>query len=107
MRTSEQLEVLVERALQIEDPPAYESTSKVRVTGERLSEPIHWTGRQWAVTGHGIEARDGSYVIEGTRVWEDEADFGWVRHLDEKDWVDLPDFVEALRIARKRWPRPT
>lgn len=25
--------------------------------------------------------------------------------LSEKDWVDLRDFVEALRLGRARWPR--
>jgi hypothetical protein len=27
------------------------------------------------------------------------------RHMSEKEWMDMPDFVEALRLARKRWTR--
>jgi hypothetical protein len=28
-----------------------------------LTEPVHWRGRQWAVTGYGIEALDGMYHV--------------------------------------------
>jgi hypothetical protein len=72
----------------------------VRVRGERLSRPIYWRGHQWAVTKYGIECRDGTYVIEADR-YEDCQPVGWVRHMGAKDWVDLPDFAEALRIARR------
>lgn len=91
-------------------PPAYRATNRVRVRGEKLSRII-WNGRQWAVTKSGIEARDGTYFIDKRRLWENEATFGWVRHMSEKDWVDQPDFAEALRIARdvhaKHSPRPS
>jgi hypothetical protein len=87
--------------------PTYESTTDVRVTGEALQEPIYWKGRQWAVTSYGIEARDGKYPIKGECVWEDNNDYGWVEHMAEKEWVDLTDFVEALRLARARWPKKT
>lgn len=76
--------------------PLYVSTQKVALTGEALSEPIMWTGRQWAVTKYGIEARDGTYVIERDRVEEDD----WIEHMSEKNWIDLGDFAEALRLAR-------
>ena len=73
--------------------------------GEPLHEPVYWKGRQWAVTSFGIEARDGKYVINGDRVWENNNGHGWVKQMQEKGWVDLSDFVEALRLARARWPR--
>jgi len=57
------------------------------------------------VTSYGIEARDSTYVIAKQRVWEENEGYGWVDHLQEKEWVDLPDFVEALRLARQRWPK--
>jgi hypothetical protein len=50
------------------------------------------------------ECRDGTYAIARRRIWEDEGDYGWIKHMGEKEWVDLPDFAEALRIARRRWP---
>jgi hypothetical protein len=103
MATQSELKALSARALQITEPPAYESKSDVLVTGEALHEPVYWKGRQWAVTSYGIEARDGKYVIEGRRVWENNDGHGWVEHMEEKTWVDLPDFVEALRLARARW----
>jgi hypothetical protein len=70
----------------------------------RVSKPIFWTGRQWAVTGHGIEARDGTYTIAKNRVWEESDGYGWVDHMSEKEWVDMADFKEALEIARQHWP---
>ncbi|WP_051334783.1 hypothetical protein [Bradyrhizobium sp. Ai1a-2] len=76
-------------------PPAYHATNRVRVRGQRLS-PIIWQGRQWAVTKHGIECRDGTYAIAKSRLWE-----GWERHMAEKEWVDQADLAEALRIARQ------
>lgn len=68
---------------------------KVRVAGA-----VCWCGRQWAATDYGVEALDGSYPIEAARLWEDEDTHGWVRHMADKNWVDLADFAEALRIAR-------
>ena len=100
------IKALKERALQTQEPPAYESTTEVHVTGEPLAEPVHWRGKQWAVTSHGIEARDGKYAIAGNRVWEETLGHGWIDHMSEKDWVDIHDFAEALRIARARWPKP-
>jgi hypothetical protein len=67
-----------------------------------LTEPIYWQGRQWAVTPFGVECRDGTYVIEASRLWEGDKDHGWIMQMAEKCWVDLPDFAEALRIARRR-----
>ncbi len=100
-----EIKSLVARALETTEPPSYESTTDVCVTGEALNHPIYWKGRQWAVTGFGIEARDGKYVIKGQRIWEDNSGHGWVHQMAEKEWVDLSDFVEALRLARARWPR--
>ncbi len=96
---------LLTRSFKVEEPPAYTSSTEVRVRGERLHRPIYWQGRQWAVTRFGVEARDGTYVIASHRVWEEEDGYGWVDAMAEKEWVDLPDFVEALRLARSRWPR--
>jgi hypothetical protein len=70
-----------------------------RQGGNRLSK-IYWQGRQWAATKYGVECRDGSYAIERTRLWEEEDQYGWILHMAEKDWVELEDFAEALRVAR-------
>jgi hypothetical protein len=55
------------------------------------------------VTAYGVECRDGTYAIEKNRIWENEEEYGWVMHMSGKDWPDLEDFAEALRIARRRW----
>jgi len=42
-----------------------------------LHRDIYWVGRQWAVTGFGIQAIDqrlkGSFDIEMSRVWDEIA----------------------------------
>lgn len=96
---AERLAVL---ATDLSKPPQYECGALVRNRGEALSEPIYWQGRQWAVTPYGVECRTGDYAIEAGQIGRDEGSFGWVQHMAEKDWVDLPDFAEALRIARRR-----
>jgi hypothetical protein len=30
----------------------------------------------------------------------DDDDHSWIMHMAEKEWVDLEDFAEALRVAR-------
>ena len=72
----------------------------VAVRGDELTRPIYWLGRQWAVTAYGVEARDGTYPIERSRVDEATGDYTWERHLWGKVWVDQRDFAAAMRIAR-------
>jgi hypothetical protein len=95
--------LLTIKARDLDRPPSYEAGNEVKNRHGELSSPIYWQGRQWAVTEYGVEARDGTYPIEKERLWKEEKVHGWVRHMAEKGWVDLPDFAEALRIARRRW----
>jgi hypothetical protein len=78
-----------------------------------LHRDIHWIGRQWAVTGHGMQLIDqkqkGSFDIEAPRLW-DEALIEGVR---TQQWVNVADFDKGLEVARKRYreqpraePRP-
>jgi len=90
---------LIEHARNLGPSPTLSDASAVRCRGESLSEPIYWLSRQWAVTEYGIEARDGTYHIANERLWENEAEYPWVQHMDKKDWVDIADFAEALRVA--------
>ncbi len=83
-------------AQQLDAPPQY------RTIGTGRFQRAHWIGHQWAVTSYGIECREHHpYAIEASRLWEAEDAHGWVQHMAEKNWVDLPDFAEALRIARR------
>jgi hypothetical protein len=87
-------------ATNLASPPAYRAANEVKLCGEKLTRPISWTGYQWAVTGYGLECRDGCYHVAKHDLWMDECHHGWVPHMSEKGWVDLDDFAEALRIAR-------
>jgi hypothetical protein len=76
-----------------------------------LTLPISWAGRQWAVTGYGIERVDGHrYEIEADRIGEtrrhskDGLFCDWHVHLAAKA-IDVEDFIEAYRFARKKWSR--
>jgi hypothetical protein len=78
-----------------------QATNRVKKRrGDRLS-PIIWRGRQWAATKYGVERRDGCYPIHRSRLWENDEQYPWVMHMAVKPWVDLEDFAEALRVARR------
>lgn len=67
-----------------------------------LHRNIYWLGRQWAVTGYGIQAVDSklkmAYDIEAHRLSED----GLAEAMMGLPWFDAEDFARALEVARKR-----
>jgi hypothetical protein len=69
-----------------------------------LHRDIYWVGRQWAVTGFGIQAIDqrlkGSFDIEVSRLWDEIA----VERTRALAWLNAVDFDKALEIARARHP---
>jgi hypothetical protein len=71
-----------------------------------LHRDIFWVGRQWTVTGFGVQAVDqkqkGKFDIEASRVWED----GLLESLRAESWLNPDDFEKALAVARKRFPEP-
>jgi hypothetical protein len=71
-----------------------------------LHRDIYWVGRQWAVTGHGIQAVDqrlkGAFDIDAAMVWEE----GLTGPLRELGWFNEADFDKALKVARERFPDP-
>ncbi len=72
-----------------------------------LHRDIYWLGRQWAVTGAGIQAvdqrRNGAFDIEISKLWdEDLAD-----RMRGQAWFNLEDFGKALAVARIRYPVPS
>ena len=75
-------------------------------TGTKISMALHrdiyWVGRQWAVTGYGVQACDqkqkGKFDIEASRLWED----GLLESLRSEAWLNVEDFDKALAIARER-----
>ena len=68
-----------------------------------LHRDIHWLGRQWAVTGHGLQLINqkqmGYYDIAVSRLWE----AGLIQSMQGKAWIDRPDFDQALELARARF----
>lgn len=69
-----------------------------------LHREIFWVGRQWAVTGHGMQAVDqkqkSKFDIEVSRLWDDDL----VEGLSSERWFNPADFSEGLAIARARYP---
>ncbi|WP_152977550.1 hypothetical protein [Bradyrhizobium pachyrhizi] len=67
-----------------------------------LHRDIHWLGRQWAVTGHGLQLINqkqmGYYDVEAARLWDAR-----VTEVQSKAWIDRPDFDKALEIARGKF----
>ena len=71
-----------------------------------LHRDIYWVGRQWAVTGYGMQAVDqklkGQFDIEASRLWDD----GLSESLNAGGWLNSEDFAKALSVARARYPQP-
>ena len=69
-----------------------------------LHRDIHWIGRQWAVTGYGMQAinqkHGGQFDIDIAHLWDD----GLLEAVSEQKWFNADDFSKGLAIARKRFP---
>jgi hypothetical protein len=71
-----------------------------------LHRDIYWIGRQWAVTGFGLQAVDqrlkGAFDVEVARLWEDDLP----QRMRALAWLNADDFNNALDLARSRFPQP-
>jgi len=71
-----------------------------------LHRDIFWVGRQWAVTGIGVQAVDqrlkGAFDVEAARLWEDDLP----QRMRMLAWINIDDFNKALEVARARFPAP-
>lgn len=69
-----------------------------------LHRDIHWIGRQWAVTGLGMQLIDqklkGFFDVEVSRLWEEAL----IETMRAKEWLNAADFEKGLEVARKRFP---
>ena len=67
-----------------------------------LHRDIYWLGRQWAVTGYGIQAVDqrrfGQHDVETARIGDGDV----IAALESFGWFDVEDFREAVRQAKRR-----
>src|SRR4051812_14356452 len=68
-----------------------------------LHRDIHWIGRQWAVTGLGMQLIDqklkGFFDVEASRLWEEAL----IETMRAKEWLNVADFDKGLEVARKRF----
>ena len=71
-----------------------------------LHRDIFWIGRQWAVTGFGVQAVDqrlkGAFDIGIARLWDEDLP----RRMRALAWLNADDFNKALEVARQRHPEP-
>ena len=71
-----------------------------------LHRDIYWVGKQWAVTGYGIQAcnqkQKSQFDIEKSRLWDD----GVQDAIRAEKWVNADDFEKAVSIARNYYPEP-
>jgi hypothetical protein len=71
-----------------------------------LHRDIFWIGKQWSVTGYGLQTIDqklkGKFDIEASRIWED----GLPDALRDEKWFNIKDFERGLGEARKQYPKP-
>ncbi len=67
-----------------------------------LHRDIFWLGRQWAVTGYGIQlvsTKHGMrFDIAAADIGRDDLD----APMRDEPWFDATDFAEALTVARRR-----
>ena len=67
-----------------------------------LHRDIFWLGKQWAVTGYGIQlvsSKHGMrFDIAAADIGGDDLD----APMRDEDWFDAADFAEALAAARRR-----
>lgn len=77
-----------------------------RIFKMALHRDIYWVGRQWTVTGYGIQACDqrqkGKFDIEATRLWDE----GVLESVRDLTWLDIVDFEKAIVVARRYYPEP-
>ena len=64
-----------------------------------LHRDIYWVGRQWAVTGYGMQAVDqklkGEFDIEASRLWDE----GLPERMHAQKWFNAEDFGKGLAVA--------
>jgi hypothetical protein len=71
-----------------------------------LHRDIFWIGRQWAVTGFGMQAinqkHGGEFDIPVERLWDDHP----LDAVRAQKWFNPDDFNKGLEVARARHPEP-
>ena len=71
-----------------------------------LHRDIFWVGRQWSVTGYGMQAIDqklnGIFDIEVSGLWDDSLS----ERMHALTWLNAADFDKGLAAARRHYLQP-
>lgn len=72
-----------------------------------LHRDILWIGRQWSVTGLGMQVinqkYNGQFDIPIERLWDDDLP----GEVSKEKWFSSDDFLKGLEVARVRHARPS
>ena len=85
-------------------PPSSQDdvVGKAGVRGVVLHRDVFWLGKQWAVTGFGVQAvskkHNMTFDIDVSQIWGDDLD----APMRDEPWFDAADFAEAVTVARRR-----
>jgi hypothetical protein len=67
-----------------------------------LNQPVYSRGRQWAVTGYGIEALSGLYHIPWCNLEDEPSRQRLLTELQHHYWIHRDDLKAALAACRSR-----
>ena len=67
-----------------------------RIATELKLPPILKRFGDWAITPEGVYCLRAQYVVAKTCLDEDD----WISHMQEKGWVNMNDFSEAINTAK-------
>ena len=77
-------------------PVARAPSAETKIEKMALHRDIYWVGKQWAVTGHGMQAVDqkqkSKFDIEVSRLWDDDLS----ENLRAERWFNADDFSKGL-----------
>lgn len=90
-------------------PGRYFVTSARSCLGANMHKTLHkdifWLGRQWAVTGYGIQAvnrkLEMKFDIPIIRIWDEEL----ANSMRDESRVDSEDFNDAVKITGNRFKK--
>ncbi len=64
-----------------------------------LDEPatsFSWIGKKWTFTGDCTRTTEDYYILFEQFFKSPEATVDWLAHMNEKQWMDWPDFMNMM-----------
>lgn len=75
--------------------PDGQSQTVLKMAEQLVSKEIIYRFGQFAITDDGIECLVTAYSINKTRLSEQD----WIKHMEEKSWVNMADFKKTIYQA--------